>query len=158
MAEIEFDSIEDSKAFKIPERFGPELTEIKESTSHYLAKHGKSDLEKIVKPYEQRIHEDLAQFYDNEASKYTNTRKKIRLEADMFIDQVASFPKESLRILELGCGSGRLLEQLSNITDKHIDYTGIDVSAGLLDEANKIKIPKNINKKFILTDMLSFLK
>lgn len=79
--------------------------------------------------YEERIHQDLAQFYDHEASKYASTRKKIRLEADIFIDQVKSFPKESLRILELGCGSGRLLEQLSNITDKQIDYTGIDVSA-----------------------------
>ena len=158
LAEVEFESIADSKAFKIPERFGLEITEFKESTSHYVAKHGKSDLEKIVKPYEQRIHEDLATFYNHEASKYASTRKKIRLEADMFIDQVASFPKESLKILELGCGSGRLLEQLSTITDKQIDYTGIDVSTGLLQEADKIKTPKNIHKKFIVTDMLSFLK
>lgn len=112
----------------------------------------------MVKPYEQRIHEDLAIFYDHEASKYASTRKKIRLEADMFIDKVASFPKDSLRILELGCGSGRLLEQLSTITDKQIDYTGIDISAGLLEEADKIKTPKNIHKKFIVTDMISFLK
>lgn len=158
LAEVEFNSAEDSKEFTIPERFGAEITEYKESTSHYLAKHGKSDLEKKCKPYEQRIHEDLAQFYDHEASKYASTRKKIRLEADMFIDQVASFPKESLKILELGCGSGRLLDQLSNMTDKHIDYTGIDISAGLLEEADKIKTPKNIHKTFIVTDMLSFLK
>ena len=158
LAEVEFDSVEDSKDFTIPERFGPEITEYKASTSHYLAKHGKSDLEKRCKPYEQRIHEDLAQFYDHEASKYASTRKKIRLEADIFINQVASFPKESLKILELGCGSGRLLEQLSTITDKHIDYTGIDISAGLLEEADKIKTPKNIHKKFVVTDMISFLK
>lgn len=158
MAEIEFDSVEDSKNFKTPERFGPEITNYKESTSLYLAKHGKADLEKIVKPFEQRIHEDLAKFYDHEASKYASTRKKIRLEADIFIDQIASFPKESLRILELGCGSGRFLEQLSKITDKQIDYIGIDISAGLLEEADKIKMPKNIHKKFILADMISFLK
>lgn len=158
LAEVEFQSIEESKSLKVPERFWSEVTEYKESTSHYLAKHGKSDLEKIVKQYEQRIHEDLAKFYDHEAEKYTKTRKKHRAEADIFVEQIRYLPKKSLKILELGCGSGRLLEQLSTITDKEIDYTGIDISGELLKEANKITTPKNIKKQFIKTDMISFLK
>ena len=158
LAEVEFDSIEESKTFKIPARFGPEITEYKESTSHYLAKHGKSDLEKIVKPYEQRVHEDLANFYDHEASKYASTRKKVRPEAPMLIDAVQRNTKDSIKIIELWCGSGRFLEQLIEIKDKKIEYIGIDISEWLLTEAKKIKTPKNITTQFIKTDMLSFLK
>lgn len=158
LAEVEFTNVSESQKFNIPERFGPEITNYKESTSYYLAKHGKSNLEKITKPYEQRIHEDLAKFYDHEASKYANTRKKIRLEADIFIETIRAFPKESLKILELGCGSGRLLEHLSTITEKQIEYTGVDISRGLIKEAQNIKTPKNIEKTFIITDMISFLK
>jgi len=158
LAEIEFESIEESAACKIPERFGLEVTEEKTSTSYYLAKHGKADLEKIAKPYTQRIQEDLADFYDQEANKYASTRKKIRPEAPLLIKAVKQNTKDSIKIIELWCGSGRFLEQLAEIKDKKIEYIGIDISEWLLTEAKKIKVPKNISTQFVKTDMISFLK
>ena len=158
LAEIEFESKEEADAFKVPERFGVELTTNEYSTSHYLAQYWKQNLEKTIKPYEQRIQENLADFYDQEASKYASTRKKLRPEAHLFIDEIKKIKKESIKILELWCGSGRLLEQLNAITDKKIDYIGVDISEWLLDEAKKIKIGKNITSTFIKSDMLSFLK
>lgn len=158
LAEVEFDSIQASKKFSAPARFGPEVTESKYSTSHYLAKNGKSDLITSVKPYDQIIREDLASFYDAEASKYASTRKKTRPEAELLLSQILSHPEKHLKILEVGCGSGRFLELLNQLSDKSIEYTGIDISQWLLDEAKKIELWKHIKATFIKSDMLSYLK
>lgn len=158
LVEVEFESKKEADTFKVPERFGVELTNNEYSTSYYLAKNGKKDLEKSVKPYEQIIQENLADFYDQESSKYASTRKKLRPEAHLFIDEIKKIAKDSITILELWCGSGRLLEQINTLTDKKIDYIWVDISEGLLDEAKKIKTAKNITTTFIKSDMLSFLK
>ena len=128
LAEVEFDSVEASQSFKVPARFGPELTENKYSTSQYLAKNGKADLIASVKSYDQRVREDLASFYDAEASKYASTRKKARPEAELLLSHIHKHPEQSLKILELGCGSGRFLEVLNTLNTKHIEYTGVDIS------------------------------
>ena len=101
LAEVEFESKEKADTFKVPERFGVELTSNEYSTSHYLAKYGKQDLEKSIKPYEQLIQENLADFYDQESSKYASTRKKLRPEAHLFIDEIKKIKKNSIKILEL---------------------------------------------------------
>lgn len=53
----------------------------------------------------------LQTFYDNQAEKFSGTRKRHWPEFDHIIEYIKkSFPtKKQLRILELGCGDGRLL-------------------------------------------------
>ena len=41
--EIEFGSKRDAKKFEAPERFGEELTRMREATNGYIANHGLSD-------------------------------------------------------------------------------------------------------------------
>ena len=42
-AEVEFASKRDAKKFIVPERFGEELTNMREATNAYIANHGLSD-------------------------------------------------------------------------------------------------------------------
>ncbi len=55
--------------------------------------------------------ENLASYYDLEAEKFHGTRKRHRPEFDVLADEIKKrFPKKKkLKVLELGCGSGRLL-------------------------------------------------
>ena len=58
-----------------------------------------------------KITKDLQHFYDTEAEKFSSTRKRHWPEFEYIRDMIKNnFPhKKSLRILELGCGDGRLL-------------------------------------------------
>jgi len=55
------------------------------------------------------------------------------------------------RVLDLGCGNGRLYDALK---DKSIDYTGVDNSPELLDFAKK-KWGENESRKFLLGDAIN---
>jgi ubiquinone/menaquinone biosynthesis C-methylase UbiE len=79
--------------------------------------------------------------YDQMAEKFSETRKFFW----RGLEFIGDFAKEGDKILDFGCGNGRLLELFQ---DKKIDYTGADVSQKLLDLA------KN---KYLLESM-SFLK
>lgn len=68
------------------------------------------------------IQEDLKTFYDAEAEKYAQTREKHRSDANIFLNEIKKNKKKDLRILEFGCGSGRLLKHLAEIPDKRITY------------------------------------
>lgn len=50
------------------------------------------------------IQEDLKQFYDAEAKKYAQTREKFRSDAKVFVDEIESNDKKTIKILEFGCG------------------------------------------------------
>ncbi|MFA5128706.1 MAG: class I SAM-dependent methyltransferase [Patescibacteria group bacterium] len=71
-----------------------------------------------------------------------------------FWDEMRDFA-ESLgsgdRVLDLGCGNGRLYEVLK---DKSIDYTGVDNSSELLDLAKK-RWGENASRKFLLGDAIN---
>ena len=70
--------------------------------------------------------DDLADYYDQEADKFHNTRQRHWPEFDILTDEIKKqFPKKKkLRILELGCGSGRLYGHLvSSLSTKEITYT-----------------------------------
>lgn len=48
------------------------------------------------------------------------------------------FPKKkNLKVLDIGCGNARLYDFLLQQTEIHFDYTGIDISENLLEEAKK---------------------
>jgi len=68
--------------------------------------------------------------YDMVADKFSQTRSRFWKELGF----IGRFAKEGDRVLDFGCGNGRLLEILR---DKNIDYVGADVSARLIDQAQK---------------------
>ena len=83
--------------------------------------------------------------YNQIAKKFSQTRNHPWPEFDEFLKYL---PKKA-KILDVGCGNGRLLSFLKKQGGYNIDYTGIDFSEGLLAEAKK----KYSNEKFICMDM-----
>ncbi len=73
--------------------------------------------------------------YDRMAQKFSSTRKNFW--GDLAF--IADYVQDGDKILDYGCGNGRLLEILKN---KKIDYVGVDVSQKLIDLA-KVKYPEH---------------
>ncbi|MDD3262799.1 MAG: methyltransferase domain-containing protein [Candidatus Absconditabacteria bacterium] len=157
MAEVEFGSIKESEKFVPPSWFDKEITNQKEGNNSYLAMYG---INKLIKKnyYQDNITcLQLKSFYNKESKKYSQTRKKHRADADTILQTIENYPEKNIKILELGCGGGRLLQHLNQIKDKKIDYIGVDLSENLLEESKKIKLNKNIKSNFICSDMIKYL-
>ncbi len=82
--------------------------------------------------------------YDSVAVEFSNTRYVPWQELSVFIPYLPAGGK----ILDLGCGNGRLLKVLESSGQK-FDYLGVDFSANLLEQAKK-QFPSFI---FQLADM-----
>lgn len=108
------------------------------------------------------IQSQLKEFYDTQAEKYYQTRNKHRTDADIFLNEIKNSNKKTIKILEFGCGSGRLLAHLNKISWIKINYTGVDISKNLLNFAKKqvtdTWIKNNITSKFICDDIVHYLK
>ena len=87
------------------------------------------------KEYAKYLLEKTRQDYNQIAEDFSRTRWNIWSEFNIFRD----FIKNGDKILDVGCGNGRLLEILK---DKKVNYTGVDVSEKLLEIAKK-KYPQN---------------
>ncbi len=75
--------------------------------------------------------------YNNIAKKFSNSRKNLKWEElDYFFKRLAN--KESISILDIGCGNWRLLWELLIKQIKIKRYLWIDLSIWLLEEAKKI--------------------
>lgn len=85
--------------------------------------------------------EKVLETYEDIASEFSKTRNKAWPEFEKFKDYV----EDHFKILDLGCGNGRLFEYLGEI-----EYIGVDISEKLLKEAKK-RFPKG---KFIKGDQL----
>lgn len=83
--------------------------------------------------------------YDEIADDYSETRKKA-LWPELF--KLTAEVKNGDKILDVGCGSGKLLDALK---DKKILYTGIDPCGKLLYHAKKRKTNGAIKKKEFIT-------
>jgi 2-polyprenyl-3-methyl-5-hydroxy-6-metoxy-1,4-benzoquinol methylase len=83
--------------------------------------------------------------YEKIAADFSASRKFVWPDLGIFLDYV----KDGDRVLDLGCGNGRLSELFKN---KKISYLGIDPVKGLIAEAKK-KYPK-LDFKF--GDILTF--
>jgi tRNA (uracil-5-)-methyltransferase TRM9 len=83
---------------------------------------GKLEMEKLRKSYEKI------------ADEFSLTRSKPWMEFDLLLQYV----KEGDKVLDLGCGNGRLYDSLKK---KKVDYTGVDFSKSLLKIARE-KYPK----------------
>jgi len=80
-----------------------------------------------------RILNETESGYDQMAEKFSHTRKNFWGDLAFIADYISDGDK----ILDYGCGNGRLLEILK---DKRIEYVGVDVSQKLIDLA-KAKYP-----------------
>ena len=82
----------------------------------------KKKSEKVVQPKKnndffgnQEIKHDLQAFYDTEAKKYAETRKKFWHEEKAILDAITPLfeNNDKVRVLEFGCGSGRFATLLN---------------------------------------------
>ena len=105
----------------------------------------KKKSEKVIQPKKnndffdnQEIKQDLQSFYNSEAKKYAETRKKFWHEEKAILDAITPLfeNNDKVRVLEFGCGSGRFATLLNQqFTDK-FDYVWIDLSDELLSYAS----------------------
>ena len=64
-------------------------------------------------------------------------------------------PKKNLKLLDIGCGTGQLLGDIRlNFADHEIDYTGVDQSGEMINEARQ-KFPSD---NFIESDVSDYIK
>ncbi len=96
------------------------------------------------KEYAKYLMDKTRQDYNLIAEDFSRTRWNIWSEFIIFRD----FIKDGDKVLDAGCGNGRLLGLLK---DKKIDYTGIDISDKLVEMA-KNKYPQN---NFLVADNLN---
>lgn len=103
----------------------------------------------------QGIKDNLQSFYDNEAKKYAETRKKFWHEEKAILNVITPlFEKDKVRILEFGCWSGRFASLLSKNFGWKFDYVWIDLSEELLSYASK----DNPNLTFFQWDITKLIK
>jgi tRNA (uracil-5-)-methyltransferase TRM9 len=77
-----------------------------------------------------RILEENKKTYNEVAKEFYQTRRKFSPE----LEELKSYIKDGEKILDLGCGTGRLYEIFK---DKNIDYAGIDFSENLIQIAKE---------------------
>lgn len=109
----------------------------------------------------QKTIEELRDCYNTHACKFSRTRTKKRPEIEFIIKQIKdcySSLDRPLRILELGCGDGRLAREIAKVLPYAIaSYTGVDISQGLLHIARQHS-PAQIDCTWVEMDMLSYVE
>lgn len=97
----------------------------------------------------QKILEETKRNFDQIAEEFSATRRWPWEILKNFINYL----KEGDKILDIGCGNGRLYELLK---DKQIEYIGIDNSQKLIEIAKKrFQVPSSkLQVKFLVTDAL----
>ena len=104
----------------------------------------------------QEIKKNLQSFYDEEAKKYAETRKKFWHEEKAILNEITPLFEEwkKIRVLEFGCWSGRFATLLNQNFAGRFDYVGIDLSNELLTYASK----DNPNLTFFQWDITKLIK
>ena len=85
--------------------------------------------------------------YDEVSEKFSSTRKYVSKSWDE-LRQITDNIKDGDSVLDVGCGSGRLLELIG---DKQVGYVGVDSSEKLLEEASN----NYLGHRFIYGDILA---
>ena len=81
--------------------------------------------------------------YNEVAEEFDQTRKKY----SSVIEELKTYIKEGEKVLDLGCGTGRLYEIFRG---KNIDYTGVDFSERLVQIARS-----KYGERFVVGDILN---
>ena len=123
----------------------------------------KKKSEKVIQPKKnndffgnQEIKQDLQSFYNTEAKKYAETRKKFWHEEKAILDAITPLfeNNDKVRVLEFGCGSGRFATLLNQNFPGKFDYVWIDLSDELLSYASTA----NPNLTFFQWDITKLIK
>ena len=150
----------------------------------------KKKSEKVIQPKKnndffgnQEIKQDLQSFYNSEAKKYAETRKKFWHEEKAILDAItplfsqsfwtewnevknlrwytqdssantSEWQNKKIRVLEFGCGSGRFATLLNQQFPWQFDYVWIDLSDELLSYASTA----NPNLTFFQWDITKLVK
>lgn len=99
------------------------------------------------------VKSDLAKFYSKNAKHYHQTRQKFWVDGEKILEQIKALGLEKVRILELGCGSGRFLSYFKLWYQKDFEYVGMDISEGMLELAKQ----EHPESQFITGDMSQIL-
>ncbi|MBT7553069.1 methyltransferase domain-containing protein [bacterium] len=91
-----------------------------------------------------KVSKQLKDVYNQISQEFSASRVFPWEELQVFIPYI----KDNFKILDLGCGNGRLLKSLEE-SNKKFDYTGIDFSEGLIKQAQE-NFPEH---KFTVADM-----
>lgn len=105
----------------------------------------------MKKEYADFLLDKTKENYDSIAGDFSLTRDHVWEEFSIFNDYI----KNEDKILDLGCGNGRLLETLKS---KDVFYVGLDNSKNLIEIAKKrwcYDEESKKNKRFIVGDALS---
>ena len=78
------------------------------------------------------LHQLNLRFYEEQAEAFSETRSRPWPGCARVLDALAAAHHERVRVLDIGCGNGRLLPALQARFGAAIDYTGLDASARLL--------------------------
>ncbi len=107
---------------------------------------------------------ELQEFYNEQANKFSWTRNKPRPEFDLILEYIKPHLEkkswDKIKILELGCWDWRFYRYLKEIFEKdnktfekNFEYTWVDFSQWLLDIAEK----KSTDWNRVCEDMIKFL-
>jgi len=107
--------------------------------------------EEIILKYKQENF--IRNEFDKTRSEHIFHKKKHAFETKIILDAINSIKKPEVRILDVACGTGRLLSEIIH-SNKRIKYTGLDTSEAMIDELKNKKIsPKEGDEiKLILSD------
>ncbi|MBI5045981.1 MAG: methyltransferase domain-containing protein [Candidatus Niyogibacteria bacterium] len=92
----------------------------------------------------EKILEASKQSYEKIAREFSETRAHFWPELAF----IKNYLPKNGKVLDIGCGNGRLLELLGETT---LGYTGVDFSKNMLQEAQQL----HSDKKFVLADALN---
>jgi len=99
----------------------------------------------------EKILEENKKVYDFLAKNFSQTRNQNWPE----IEELIKYVRKGDKILDLGCGNGRLYKILKN---KKIEYTGVDISKKLIEIAKKeLSDQESTQPKFFVGDALNLL-
>lgn len=102
------------------------------------------------------IVQELQLFYNKQASRFHETRKRTWPEFKILLKEIEGFPEEkkTIKVLEVGCGSWRFYKFLKENSSKIIDYSGVDISKNLIEIAKM----ENTDGHFSVAHMKDFLE
>jgi ubiquinone/menaquinone biosynthesis C-methylase UbiE len=97
-----------------------------------------------------KILQETEQGYDRIAAKFSETRKHFWKD----IEFIRNYSQNNGRLLDYGCGNGRLLELFEG---KAIDYTGLDISGKMINMAKGLHNDPMVKfRKITSFDSLTF--
>jgi len=103
--------------------------------------------QKIIKTYKEKSNVEV---FDNDRRKYLFQKYKHQVESNFLKKAIKSLKKNNIKILDVGCGTGRMLPEIFSVK-KNIKYYGIDTSKEMIRylkrKARKLDVEKNVEIK-----------